>query len=381
MKNLSIYLFAILIAAFGCKSSGEEPINTEPEQLTDSTLINVSRAQFDKNNMELSSLKKINASEKVRATGIIDVPPENRVTVSPVMGGYVTYNPLLIGDRVKKGQRILSLENPEFVKLQQEYLEVKEELKYLEEEYARHKELLKENITSKKNYLKAESAYLTANARYHGLRKQLELLNLDPDTISPAQISPVFNIYSPITGSITAIDVTRGSYIAPSARAMEIVNNEHLHLELNIFEKDILKVKRGQHISFSVPESGNTPYPAEVHLISEALSRDRTIRIHGHIEDSLKSKLYIGMYVEAYIDTPGEGMAEEKQMAAPSSAVVERDGRFYMMILENENEQGYRFKEQPVTPGLVHDDWTVLQGSGLDTTTRVLSKGAFDVLR
>ena len=381
MKNLSGYLFFLIPLLIGCRSTEKEQPQQETVPREDTGLILVSKEQFRTNQMEFDTLKPAIAFEGIRATGIIDVPPENRVSLSPVMGGYVTYNPLLVGDQVKKGQLLLTLENPEFVSLQQEYLEVREKLKYLKEEYDRNKELLKEQITSRKNYLRAESDYQSANAQYYGLRKRLELLNVDPDQINPENISSEFHIYAPITGSINQININKGSFAAPSTPALEIINSEHLHLELNIFEKDVMKVKKGQKLIFRVPESSTAFFPAEVHLISEALSENRTVRIHGHIPDSLKNKLVVGMYVEAVIQNEMPDGDDQKAVSASTAAVVEKDGVYYLLVLEEEKEDSYLFRQIAVDAAPESEGRRILRGTPLTPNTLILGKGAFDLVR
>lgn len=374
------FFFFITIALLGCKSPSEEGVQTI-QTAKDTLQTTLNKEQFRSNGMELATVDAITATERIRTTGTIDVPPENRVEVSPLMGGYVAHNPLLVGDRVKKGQLLMSLENPEFVTLQQQYLEVKQQLEYLEEEYERNQKLLEEQITSRKNFLKAQSEYLTAKARFHGLQKQLQLLNLDPEAITAESIAPVFHIYAPISGSITEIDVTRGSFVPRSHPAMVIINSDHLHLELNIFEKDILKVKKGQPIQFRIPEASGEAFPAEVHLISDALSSDRTVRVHGHIDDALKEQLKVGMYVEAEITTDATDPGTQMRYTVPTSAVIEKGQKHFMMILEKEDEGHYVFRTLEVTPGNEIGERTVIFESALDTTMHVLAKGAFDLIR
>lgn len=381
MKHASTYLKILFISLLiaGCKTA-EEDSNTQNEPTPSPALsIVVSRSQFESNQMRLDPVVMTSAAEEVRATGVIDVPPENRATVSPVMGGYVTHTPLLVGTRVQKGAPLLTLENPEYVKLQQQYLEERESLKYLKEEYERHKELLKEKITSKKNYLRAESTYLATRSRVYGLEKQLQILGIKADRLQPEDITTEISLTAPISGSITQINIAKGDYLQPSETAMEIINNEHLHLELNVFEKDILKVKEGQGIEFHIPESSDKKFQAEVYLKSNALSENRTIRIHGHIPDSLRSALVVGMYVEAVILTSGK--AESTLPSVPEDAIIEQDGNYYLLLLENETPDEYSFKKQAVTPGQTRNGMTIVAGLNAEHSLRVLSKGAFDIFK
>ncbi len=81
--------------------------------------------------MQLGTLTEQAFNEIVKTTGFIDVPPQNKASVSTFLGGYVKRTPLLVGDKIRKGQLVATLENTEYVELQQQYLEVAEQLNYL----------------------------------------------------------------------------------------------------------------------------------------------------------------------------------------------------------------------------------------------------------
>lgn len=63
---------------------------------------------------------------------------------------------------------VVTLEHPEFVKLQQQCLEISGQLTFLKAEYKRQQALLEAQVSSRKNFLKAESDYNTAMATYNG---------------------------------------------------------------------------------------------------------------------------------------------------------------------------------------------------------------------
>ena len=145
----------------------------------------------------------------------------------------------MVGDKVKKGERLLSIENPEFITMQQQYLETAEQLAYLKSEYERQKTMFEENITSQKNYLKAESEYKSAVARTNSIKKNLEMLNINPVSVLEGNIVSQVNIFSPIDGYVTKILVNTGTYVSPADKIMEIMNTDHIHLELKVLKRFI----------------------------------------------------------------------------------------------------------------------------------------------
>ncbi len=138
MKNIYILIISLVFVACGNSEKNNE---TTSEDLSNSNKIIVTPAQFKGEGMQLGILEKQDFNVTVKTNGMIDVPPHNKASVSTFMGGYITKTPLLIGDKVKKGQLLVTLENPEFVELQQQYLEISEQLNYLKSEFNRQKTL------------------------------------------------------------------------------------------------------------------------------------------------------------------------------------------------------------------------------------------------
>ena len=368
-----IYTTLGLLVFLNCVNS--EKASDNPESQDTDERIQISKIQFDQNKMVLGSIEQQAFPSTISVNGMIDVPPENRAVVNTTMGGYIKTTPLLEGDVVKKGQSLVTLENPEFVTMQQDYMEVKEQLNYLKAEFDRQKTMLEENITSQKSYLQAESSYKTALAKYNGLRKQLTMLNISPSRVENGEITSVITLYAPIDGSITKVNVSKGTYVSPATSIMEIIDNTHIHLELSVFEKDIMKIKKGQKIAFKIPEASNETYEAEVHLVGTTLNENRTIKVHGHpIDDS--THFLTGMFVNADII-----VAQSNANVLPESTIVEIEDEFYVLVLDETNDTDYYFNQVKVDIGNTVNGYTELKtNTAFKATDQLLVKGAFGLI-
>lgn len=369
----SIFILICSITVVSC-GNGKKEISETPTAMDG--LVMVTRAQFDQAGMELGTMQDKEFPTIVKAAGVIDVPPENRSVVSATMGGYIKSLPFLIGDAVTKGQVLMSIENPEFVTLQQDYMEVHGQLDYLKSEYDRQKTMLSENITSQKSFLKAESEYKTAQAKYNGLRMQLVMLNISPEKVEAGDVTSSVTIFSPISGSITQVNVSKGSYVAPATPIIEIVDNDHIHIELSVFEKDIMKVKKGQKIDFKVPEASPDTFVAEVYLVGTSIGKERTIMVHGHLEDDENHNFLTGMFVDASIVT--ESFLAK---ALPNESIVNLENKNYVLALEKEEDGIYYFREMGVKATDSYRGYTPIKnGKMFKQTDRFLTKGAFNLL-
>jgi cobalt-zinc-cadmium efflux system membrane fusion protein len=367
-----ILTLSIILTILACENSeNEAAISIEKSD----DRIKVSKAQFEQNKMALGSLEEKTFPVSVKVNGIIDVPPENKAVVNSITGGYIKTIPLLVGDIVKKGQKVATIESPEFVRMQQEYMEVKEELNYLKSEYERQNRMFKENIISQKVYLKAESQYKTANASYRGLKKQLSMLNINPIKVEEGYITSIVNIYAPISGSVTKVNVSKGSYVSPTTSILEIIDNNHVHIELALFEKDIMTIKKDQKIIFSIPEASEKTYEAKVYLVGTAIEANRTIKVHGHPQDDSQYFL-TGMFVNAKIITD-----DTIAMALPENAFVSLENDIYILVLDEEKDANFYFKQVKVQTVKTANGFTELKDSkALKKTDKVLVNGAFSLI-
>lgn len=375
-----VYNIALLSVIFTLISCGKNKTNPEQDTLQKEANtpngIFVSKAQFERSAMTLGTMEEKAFPITVKTTGMIDVPPENKAVVNATMGGYIKTTPLLIGDKVQKGQVVVTLENPEFISIQQHYMEVKEELSYLKVEFERQQTMRDENITSQKSFLKAESTYKSAQATYNGLRKQLQMLQISPTNVEAGTIVSVVPIYAPISGNITKINVNKGSYVSPATAILEIINNEHLHLELSVFEKDIMQLKKGQVIHFKIPESSKDTYIADVHLIGTSIEVNRTIKVHGHIENEAATHFLTGMFVDAEIV-----IESTLAKALPETAYAAIEDVYYVLLLKEKKVNGYYFEQIEVEIGEQDNHFIGLKNpEAFDTDAVFLTQGAYSLV-
>ncbi|GLB49508.1 efflux RND transporter periplasmic adaptor subunit [Neptunitalea lumnitzerae] len=349
MKNL-LYIISFLLLISCSENKQETEIIASPVGEA-SNLIFVSNEQFDTNHMKIEKPTPYTFETYISANGVIDVPPQNRASIRTFMAGYVKKSPYLIGDKVTKGTLLLTLKNPEFVTIQQEYMETAQRLEFLESEYKRQEKLYDENISSEKKYLKAKSDYYAATATYKGLEKKISMMNLSPKNILKGNFSSTIAIYAPISGTIGNISFSIGSYISPTDELMEIINNDHLHLELSVFEKDILKVKKEQKIKFSVLEASEEVYTGSVHLVGNTISENKTTTVHAHIDNEEKVNFSVGMYVNSKIIT-----GSKKQNAIQITALKQDNENAFIYVLEKQDNQGYYFTKIPMKEYLINEE-------------------------
>jgi cobalt-zinc-cadmium efflux system membrane fusion protein len=343
MKKL-LYLFS-LILLISCSSNEKQNSESSEEPASDNSTITLSEEQVAISKIETGKIIKQNISETIECTGTIEVPPENTASVSPTIDGFIKTLNYYPGDIVIEGAILATLQHPDFIQLQQQYIEAKSQVDYYQEEYKRQGELTVENAASIKKLQKAKADYLTAEANYKSLKAQLELLGINPTKIEKEDFEKEFKLISPISGKISKLNANKGKLVNPENPVYEIINDEYLFLNLNVYEKDILKVSVDQKIKFSLlndPEK----FEARVKRIGIGIEENnRTTTVHS-ITEKKNDKLKPGKFVSASIL-----INERESYTLPSEAIVTLDGESYVFIKKEST-----FKKLKIKTGIEKDN-------------------------
>ena len=367
----SIFALCLIVSLFSCKKG------KPAEEIADASLVHITKAQFDQTNMQTGALQKVEFIDEIKERGMADVPPQSKATVSPLVSGAVKSIFVRPGDRVKKGQPLLSFEGPEIIGLQQSYLVVSEQLKSLEAEYKRQKDLFTEKISSEKLFLEAESNYKKAVAESEGLKQQLLLLNLNPENIAQGKISPSAVIYAPIAGDVIHINADISRFIHPSDIVAEIVDTQQLQLYLSVFEKDIAFIRLRQKVNFSLPNSPSQIFTATISNVGKAIDpTDRTATVQAIPTNEAKAALLTGMYIDAGIVTGSKSV-----WALPVDALVTEANEHFVLLLQSSDNKEYIFHKVKVQTGNRNGDFMeIIPDETVTCSSTVLLKGVYNAV-
>ena len=331
------YIFLLFfLTIISCKNEPkEEQKNNDPSS---EHIIELSIKQFNNGGYRIEKADSIKFFEEFKVTGYIDVPPENRASINSFFSGFVSQTSLLVGDTVEKGDLLITLQNPEFIRVQQEFLENYSQLEFLESEFNRKKNLLEDKVISTKVFQQTKSDYMSMKAKVQGQRKTLELMNVNINKVLAGQFSESISIYAPIEGKVSKMNISKGMFVEQNTMIMEILNTEHIHLELDVFEKDIMKVNIADTFSFKIPELGDADFKAYVRLIGAQVSDNRSVRIHGHpVDDNQNFK--VGMFVESSFKHK-----PKVSLSLPETAFAKRDDAWVVLKLKAQTDSLYYFE-------------------------------------
>lgn len=402
MKSLKIiFLSASLIFIFSCGGGKNAEVSkgatSEEHHEEEPGIVSLTEEQLKTVGIELGTLEQKNLGSSIKVNGKLEVPAQNKASVTSLYEGVLQQILVHPGSSVKKGQAIATVVNTELTGVQQNLISVNAQLKLAQLEYNRQKDLVAGNAAPLKNLQKAQAELSSLQAQQSALKKQLTTLGISPSSVTSGNISSTLTITAPISGTISDIHAQIGSKVDASTPVAEIVNNSQLHLDLFVYEKDLPMIKDGQTIHFTLTNSPGKEYDAKIFSIGTAFAdASKSVPVHAEVEGE-KTGLIEGMSVTAIIS-----IGSRTALAIPTEAIVSNAGKDYVFIQTDKKaeshehsteESGHKeevhkeqiasvnFERVQVVKGATDLGFTEVQPiTELPANARLIVKGAFFVM-
>lgn len=383
-------LFAITILLFAACTTKKTEEKAVVAETHDPNLVEFTQDQYNNANVKLGKVSLTNLGSYIKASGTLDVPPNQFISITSPYGGTIKSTPVMEGKYIGKGEVIAVIENPEFLQMQQDYLESSSQLSFLKQDLTRQEELVKENIAARKSLQRAGSEYNSMVARVEGLKSKLRLANINPASVKSGNFTSRVSIHAPISGYITHVYSNVGKYVGPNEVLADMANTSNIFVNVKVFEKDLPQIKLGQKIRFKAT-GDSVERSAKVFLIGKDIDVDRTVQVSGKLLNPTSS-LIPGMFVNAIIE-----IGASETTALPQQAVVQAGGRNYIFILdedksnekvdqnaksqEDTTDKHIKFKRIEVGTTVTENGFTGVQlPSDFNMESKVVVKGAYDLL-
>lgn len=361
----------IMISLSMIQACSNKTANTDSKanELTVNEIV-LSDAQMKNANITLDTAQMLSLAGIVKVNGVIDVPPQNMVSVSLPLGGFLVKTKLLPGMHLNKGDVIAVMEDQQYIQLQQDYLTAKVQFTSIEKEYQRQSELNINKASSDKMFEQARSTYQSQKILINALAEKLRLIGLNPASLNENNMSKSINVYSPINGFVSKVNVNIGRYINPSDVMFELVNPDDIHLNLTIYEKDLQSLHIGTKVKAFTNTDPNKFYTCDVILIGQDVSKEGFVQVHCHFH-TYSNVLIPGMYMNAELQS-------ESKMAIvlPEAAVVSHEGKAYVFIEKfNKHFEMLEVKTLASNNGKIE-----IEESDRLVGAKVVVSGAYDLL-
>ncbi|MCC9135394.1 efflux RND transporter periplasmic adaptor subunit [Pontibacter silvestris] len=339
----------------------------------DAQLVQFSQEQQEVSEIEVGPLQERELSTRIQANGQLSLPPQGRASVSPLIGGMVRSITIVEGDFVQKGKVLATIENPELIKLQQDYLTTRNQLAFAEQDFERQKTLSDEQVGARKKFEQAHTDLQVQQAKLKALATQLQTFGISPKRVEAGNITSTINLIAPISGYVQEIEANIGTFAEPNKPILQLVDDHHLHLDLNVFEKDFHKLEKGQKVIFTLPNVASDEIEAEVFAVGKSFEGEsRVVPVHAEIKNNTHKGLLPGMFINANILTGKHAVP-----SLPEEAVVLYQSKPHIFLKAGSTT----FRMLPVETGVTENGYTeVSLIESLPANSTVVQRGAYFIL-
>jgi cobalt-zinc-cadmium efflux system membrane fusion protein len=366
MKHL-YFLLSLVIFLASCK--GKQAETTQEAEASIPNTVTLSAAQAANTEISYTELDTIALSRTIKLTGVIDVPPQNMLTVSVPMGGYLKYTKLLPGMHVKKGETLAIVEDQQYIQLQQDYLMTQSKLVFSEKEYERQKALNVNKASSDKVFQMAEADFQQLSILLKSYSEKLKMLGINAKQLSQANLQSSIKVVSPIDGYVSKVNVNIGKYVQASDVMFELVDPRDIHLNLHVFENEINNIYIGQKLKAFTNFDPSVAHLCHVILVGKDFSEQRSVEVHCHFDD-YDPALIPGMFMNALLETKAQ-----PTIVLPSASVVSFEGKHYVFVKKQNS-----FQMLEVETGATEKQHTEIKNPNDINGYQVIEKGAYTLL-
>jgi len=398
----TLIVFTITATTFtlsSCGGADKKSDTADTKTVNDTTkkedgITEVTAEQMKAVDIELGLIEQKNLTSVVKANGQLTVPPQNKAVVNALVGGVIRRITVVEGQNVSKGQEVAVIENPDFIRLQQDYLTSKDNLVYLSQEYERQKQLKDADAGIGKVFQQASANYTAEKSKLLTLEKQLQQVRINPSQVDRGNLKTQVAIVAPISGTIGHITLNVGTYTDAASPIMEIVNNSTIYCALQVYEKDIAKVSTGQTVNFTLTNQNDKQVSGRITGINKSFEQqNKSVVVHAVLNNAAALNLIAGMYVSALIET-----GKQLVSAVPKDAVVKANDKSYIFVFEgmekelvkpdkedkkadkSEMQEVFKFKKVEVITGVEELGYVEIRLlEELPLNTKIVTKGAFYV--
>lgn len=344
----SIWFILFLLTACNSPQQKEEKIKKTDTVVTDENTVTLTPEQLKNGDIKTGRPGMQNVHTTLKVNGRVEVPPEKLYTISFPMPGYLSSCKLIPGTYVRKGALMATLEDAAFVQLQQDYLISKSKLEYAQADFERQEELNKTKSNSDKVFQLAKADFQSQKVWTKALSEKLKMIGIDPLGLNENTISRTVNIYAPIAGYVSKVNVNTGKYITPADALFELIDPSRLHLTLTVFEKDAQQLQVGQKILCYTNAAPGKKIAASIHVINQSINENRTVEVHCDF-DQPDNNLLPGTFIVAEIEENNT-----KSVSLPDDAIVRWQNQHYVFIAAT----AHRFLMYQVKTGASSDGFT-----------------------
>lgn len=318
--------------------------------------------------IELVTVKPSGGDELV-ANGTITYHANHVAVVAPRTESRLVSVRADLGQRVRAGAVIATLESPEVGQLRGEFERARAAMEVAQKNFEREKRLFEQQISSQKELLAAESDFRTAEAEYLSARARLRALGATTGE------GATYNLTTPVAGTVVERNASPGQVVGRSDNLFTVADLRRVWINVDVYEGDLTRVRTGARATVVPTAAPGERFTGRVTYAGGVVdTTSRTFKVRVEVENPAL-RLRPGMFAQVRIEvvSPGDTTGT---LAVPEVAVQELDGKQVVFVAADSSGE---FVVRPVALGSRSADGMLRVTAGLQAGERVVAAGAFQL--
>ncbi|HZR36174.1 MAG TPA: efflux RND transporter periplasmic adaptor subunit [Nevskia sp.] len=342
---------ALGLAACG-HGDGAEEGSSPPQLVRNGDSIQVPEQSELRKYLVVAPAQQRQIQAPLAAPAVLEADPSRVASILPPVAGRITALLVRLGDAVKAGQPLLTMDSPDLAQARADLQHAQITLAQTRKALAREQDLAEHHIAAQKDLEQAEADYGNAQSEYQRAAAVFTVLGLSAEsTGSPRQLT----LRSPLAGRVSALNAVPGTYANDSNAALMTVSDiSTIWFTAGVQEKDLAAVTPGEEIEAEVQSFPGEVFEGRVQFVADQLDADtRTVKVrvaHDNADGRLKPGMFARLSFRA---------APRPAIVVPTTALIQQESRTLVYI----ETAPWTFQAREVATGVsVGDQTEVVKG-------------------
>lgn len=374
LMNTSQMIALMLIASIGLvgcedKETAQQEQLEKQKEVVDPNVVKVS-PELQKE-ISTATVASSEIRELLRIPGSIQVDEQRMARIGAPVTGRITEIDVVLGQNVKQGQTLASLNSTELAQNQLTYIRAMQQISLQSKAVDRAKLLFTSDVISAAEVQRREAELSGAQADLNAAKSQLMILGMSKHAIErlgqTSQVQSYSTVSARLGGTVIERKVNLGQVVQPAEELFVVADLSHVWAVAEVPEQQIDLIQKNEEVNIEIPALGDRQMTGRLIFVGDVVNpQTRTVTVRTDIDNSehnIKPAMLVSMVVQS---------KSSPKTAIPEQSVIRENDKNYVFVQIAPNQ--YRLRE--VTLGTEYNGFVAVS-SGVTEGEVIVSEGAF----
>jgi cobalt-zinc-cadmium efflux system membrane fusion protein len=363
-STLLVLLLASTLSA--CKPAKNDQ---EKKAIADPNVVELTPALQEK--IQLVKVGEAEIREVLRMPGSIQVDEQRVARIGAPVTGRITDIDAVLGQQVKQGQTLATLNSTELAQNQLVYIKALQQIDLHSKAVERARTLLEADVISKAELQRREAELSAAQAELNAAADQLQVLGMSTQGIAKLSKTSAMhsfsNVIARISGTVINRRINLGQVVQPADELFVVADLSRVWAVAEVPERGIDLIEKGQEVDIEIPAINDKPIKGKLIYVGDVVNPEtRTVTVRSelnNVKGEIKPDMLVSMLVQS---------KPISKLSVPVKSIVREEDKDHVFVQIAPNK--YRLRE--VTVGDNYQGMVAIV-NGVEPGEIVVSEGAF----